>query len=106
MHSAKYTRELDIPARGQIKKILLNIDGAYMNTEITLDGLRLDMHPYGYTPYVADLTEELNYGAVNVLGITTQSRQPNTRWYAGGGLYRDVSLLVGDHATSIPETCL
>lgn len=92
----KYTRELDIPAAWADKKILLNIDGAYMNTEITLDGLRLDMHPYGYTPYVADLTEELNYGAVNVLGITTQSRQPNTRWYAGGGLYRDVSLLVGE----------
>lgn len=92
----KYTRDIDIPADWRGKKVLLNIDGAYMNTEITLDGLRLDLHPYGYTPYVADLTEELNYGAKNVLGIAVQSRQPNSRWYSGGGLYREVSLLVGE----------
>lgn len=92
----KYTKDLEIPAEWKGKKILLNIDGAYMNTEITLDGLRLDMHPYGYSPYVADLTEELNYGATNVLGIVAQSRQPNSRWYTGGGLYREVTLLVGE----------
>lgn len=69
------------------------VDGAYMNSEVTLNGDLLNLHPYGYTAYTVDLTDHLR--AKNSLMITTRCTQPNTRWYSGAGLYRSVGVLVG-----------
>lgn len=78
------------------KRILLDIDGAYMNAEIVFNGEVLGLHPYGYTPYQVELTDYMRYeNQENRLKIITQSRQPSTRWYSGGGLYRNVALWIG-----------
>lgn len=90
-----YLKDLEIPEEWIDKRIILDIDGAYMNAEILLNQELLALHPYGYTPYLVDLTKNVKPG-VNKLKITTQSRQPSTRWYSGGGLYRSVSLWVGE----------
>lgn len=90
-----YEKELEIPEEWIGKRIILDIDGAYMNAEITLNGALLAMHPYGYTAYLVDLSAHVKAGK-NKLMITTQSRQPSTRWYSGGGLYRGVALWVGE----------
>ncbi|MBQ6240018.1 MAG: DUF4982 domain-containing protein [Firmicutes bacterium] len=89
-----YEKTLEIPEEWIGKRIILDIDGAYMNAEISLNRELLAMHPYGYTPYLVDLSDHVRPGK-NYLVITTQSRQPSTRWYSGGGLYRGVSLWVG-----------
>ena len=92
-----YKRTLDVPADWQGKTVLLDVDGAYMNAEVMLNSQLLSLHPYGYTPYLTDLTPALRFdGKKNNLRITTQSRQPSSRWYAGGGLYRSVRLWVGN----------
>lgn len=91
-----YRKTLDVPADWINKTVILDIDGAYMNTEVGLNNEILGIHPYGYTPYQVDLTKALRFdGKKNVLKIITQSRQPSTRWYSGGGLYRSVGLWVG-----------
>lgn len=92
---ASYLKDLEIPEEWVGKRIILDIDGAYMNAEVLLNGELLGMHPYGYTPYLVDLTKNVKAG-VNKLKITTQSRQPSTRWYSGGGIYRGVALWVGE----------
>ena len=92
-----YKNVLSIPAEWQGKTVLLDIDGAYMNAEVVLNGQLLALHPYGYTPFLTDLTSALRFdGRKNTLKVTTQSRQPSSRWYAGGGLYRSVNLWVGN----------
>ncbi len=85
----RFTRTDDM--RGTV---ILLIDGAYMNCEVFLNGRQLANHPYGYTAFQVDLAPALIDGE-NELKLITQSRQPSTRWYSGGGVYRDVSLLVG-----------
>ena len=91
-----YKKNLDISPGWQDKTILLDIDGAYMNTEIVLNQQVLAIHPNGYIPFQVDLTPALRFdGRANRLKIITQSRQPSTRWYSGGGLYRSVDLWVG-----------
>ena len=65
-----------------------------MNAEVTCNGDLLALHPYGYTPFTVDLSPVLR-PAGNSLSISTDSVQPSSRWYSGGGLYRQVSLLVG-----------
>ncbi|MBP2652854.1 MAG: glycoside hydrolase family protein [Firmicutes bacterium] len=92
-----YKKRLDIPKDWEGKTVLLDIDGAYMNLEVALNGEVLAMHPYGYTPFQVDLTKVLRFnGKSNNLKILTQSRQPSSRWYSGGGLYRSIALWVGD----------
>ena len=79
-----YTKNFDLPEAWQGKTVLLIVDGAYMNSEVTLNGDLLNLHPYGYTAYTVDLTHHLR--AKNSLMITTRCTQPNTRWYSGAGL--------------------
>lgn len=74
---------------------ILDIDGAYMNAEIRLNDSLLAIHPYGYTPFLVDLTEKQRPGHINKLKIATNPSLPSTRWYAGGGLYRDIFLWEG-----------
>ena len=91
-----YKKNLDIPAEWEGKTVLMDVDGAYMNLEVILNGELLGMHPNGYVPYQVDLTPALRFdGRKNKVKLITQSRQPSTRWYSGGGLYRDVCLWVG-----------
>lgn len=91
-----YRKVLDVPGDWKDKTIIMDIDGAYMNAEVALNGELLGMHPYGYTPYQVDLTPAMRFdGRKNEIKIITQSRQPSTRWYSGGGLYRSVALWLG-----------
>ena len=96
-----YEKTLEIPEEWAGKRMVLDIDGAYMNTEVELDRQLVSQHPYGYTPWLVELTGKLNPGTHH-LKIKTQSRQPSTRWYSGGGLYRGVSLWVGEETGILP----
>lgn len=91
-----YKKILEIPPQWEGKTILLDIDGAYMNTEVAVNQEVLLIHPNGYTPFQVDITPALwKEKRKNLVKIITQSRQPSSRWYSGGGLYRDVCLWVG-----------
>ena len=93
---ATYTKTFAFDAAWAGKTVLLDIDGAYMDSEVTLNGDLLALHPYGYTPFYVDLTRTLK--EENTLTIITDSVQPSSRWYSGGGIYREVSLLLGGEA--------
>ncbi len=74
---------------------ILDVDGAYMLAEVIVNGNTLSLHPHGYTPYLTNLTPALWKDCENKLEIRVSSPQPSTRWYSGGGLYRDVFLWTG-----------
>ncbi len=94
---AVYTKELDIPAEWEGKQIFLELDGSYCNTEITLDGSLIAMHPNGYAPFTCDLTEYVNFGEKNRLAVFVNNSQGSTaRWYSGTGIYRHVDLRVAN----------
>lgn len=91
-----YTKILEIPADWKDKRILIEIDGAYMNSEVWLNGNFVTLHHYGYTPFHADLTPYIEFGEKNrLLVIVNNSAPNNARWYTGAGLYRHVDLLTG-----------
>lgn len=93
---ACYTKSFDMPGDWQGKQVLLNIDGAYMNTHVTFNGDNIAVHPYGYTPLVVDLTSRLRPDVENKLSIQVEGNQPSSRWYSGTGIYRGVELWVGE----------
>ncbi len=77
---------------GKIVSVLF--DGIYMDSRIYLNGIEVGSNGYGYSSFSVDLTAALRPGD-NVLAIRVDnSRQPNSRWYTGSGIYRNVWLNV------------
>lgn len=91
-----YRRGLTAPASWTGKRVSIEFEGVYMNASVYINGHDLGMHPYGYTSFFHDLTDYLKPGA-NVLAVRVdQSKQRNSRWYSGSGIYRHVWLNVTD----------
>jgi beta-galactosidase len=98
-----YRRSFAAPAAWHGRRVLIEFEGVYMNAEVWLNGQSLGGHPYGYTSFFLDLTSYLKPGATNVLAVRVDnSRQPNSRWYSGSGLYRHVWLTVTDSVHVAP----
>lgn len=98
-----YTRRLLVPQDYAGKKVMLEIEGAYHNARVFLNGKEASYRPYGYSDFFVDTDGYLSYGEENVLQIYTyNSDQPNSRWYSGTGLYRPVSLHIADREAYIP----
>ncbi|WP_347838436.1 beta-galactosidase GalB [uncultured Draconibacterium sp.] len=77
------------------KHIFIEFDGIYQNSEVWINGEFLGERPYGYSAFQYDLTPYLKFGeAVNVIAVRVDnSLQPNSRWYTGSGIYRNVWLV-------------
>ena len=89
-----YRKDLDVPAEWAGKHISLEFEGVYMNEEVFVDGDKLVSHPYGYIPIWCDLNLKPGRHAIAVR--VDNSKQPNSRWYSGSGIYRHVWLHVND----------
>lgn len=78
------------------KDVYVDFDGAYMNATIFINGHELGTRPYGYASFSYDLTPWLRPGK-NVIAVRVDNaEQPNSRWYSGCGIYRNVWLRVVD----------
>jgi beta-galactosidase len=77
------------------KKVVVEFDGVYMNSEVWLNGQFLGRRPYGFIGFRYDLTAFLKTdGSANVLAVRVDdSLEPSVRWYAGSGIYRHVRLI-------------
>jgi hypothetical protein len=69
-------------------------EGIYNRAEVYLNGHLLGMRPNGYASVLYDMTPWLNKEGDNVLAVSVDhSRQADSRWYTGSGIYRDVWLV-------------
>ena len=77
------------------KQIYIDFDGVYRNSEIWINGHYLGKRAYGYSSFRYDLTKYLNsQNSPNLLAVRVDnSLQPNSRWYTGSGIYRNVWLV-------------
>lgn len=89
-----YRKNIFVPSSQKDKNFELYFEGAYMNTDVWINGRHLGNHPYGYTPFVYDITDYLAYDQDNVIAVQVKNEGNNSRWYAGSGLYRHVWLTV------------
>ena len=69
----------------------------YQKAEIYLNGEKLAFRPYGYIGFAVDASAHIKCGETNELKVIARNgEQPNSRWYTGSGIYRDVNLYVAD----------
>ncbi len=86
-----YRRALIAPEDFADRTWLLRFDGVYMDCDVLLNGRLLATHRYGYTAFDVDLTPALRAGE-NQITVRVRHRAPNSRWYSGAGIFRDVTL--------------
>jgi len=93
-----YRKIFTVPASSQSKKIFIDFDGVYMNSEVWLNNHYLGKRPYGYSSFRYELTPYLKFGnEKNVIAVKVNNApQPNSRWYSGSGIYRNVWLVTTD----------
>ncbi len=89
-----YRKSFVIPDKEKAKRLVIQFDGIYMNPEIWINGVSLGSHPYGYTSFWFDITENVKFGKPNILSIKVRNEGVNSRWYSGSGIYRHVWLKV------------
>ena len=87
-----YRRQLDIPAADAGKSIFLEVDGAMSYAMVWLNGRLVGGWPFGYASWRVDLTPYVIPGKVNQLAIRLDNPPASSRWYPGGGIYRNVWL--------------
>ncbi len=84
--------------------VILELEGVYRRSTVSLNGKKLDGWINGYTGYTVDLSDALLFGEENELTVIADNTQtPNSRWYTGSGIYRDVFLHVGSRQHIIPD---
>jgi len=89
-----YRKTFTLPLSSQGKLTYIDFDGVYTHSDVWINGHHLGFRPNGYISFRYDLTPYLNYGGVNVISVKVDnSEQPNSRWYSGSGIYRNVRLV-------------
>ena len=90
-----YRKSFQIPDSQKGKLVFIEFDGIYQNSEVWINEQYLGKRPYGYTSFSYELSQYLKYGdESNLIAVKVDnSKQPNSRWYSGSGIYRNVRLV-------------
>jgi beta-galactosidase len=91
-----YRKNLDIPISSKGKSVYLLFDGIMSDPEVFINGRSVGKWDYGYNSFYLDITRYLNYGGENKLAIHVDTRNHDSRWYPGAGIYRKVEMIVVD----------
>jgi beta-galactosidase len=90
---AWYRKHFSVSASDQGKRLYLDLDGAMSRAAVWLNGQCVGGWPYGYASWRVDLTPYVKFGAENVVAIRLDNLPNSSRWYPGGGIYRNVWLV-------------
>ena len=82
---------------GNDDRVILRFEGVYMDSEICVNGTKLGEWKYGYSTFDWDITDSLREGE-NEVALRVVFQSPNSRWYSGAGIYRNVWMIC------LPET--
>ena len=76
------------------QRVLIDFEGVMYTADIYVNMKRVGGTNYGYVGFEIDITNELKYGEDNLIEVVADTREPgNSRWYTGGGLIRNVSII-------------
>lgn len=109
---AWYRKKITISKADAGKSIFLEVDGAMSYAMVWVNGQLAGGWPNGYTSWRVDLTPYLKNGRENLLAIRLDNPLNSSRWYPGGGIYRNVWLTkvspihVGQWGTFVKTTAV
>ncbi len=75
------------------RRLLLDFEGIMFVADVYLNGTRIGGTDYGYVGFDIDVTKLLKRGDNELMVKAGTMTEKNSRWYTGGGLFRDVNLI-------------
>lgn len=100
----RYAKSIHLPLEYQGKKLFLRFDGAMGAATLFINGKEVNTHFCGYTPFVTDISDFVDFGRANEILITLDNSddplippgkpQSDLDFSYDGGLYRSVTLTV------------
>jgi beta-galactosidase len=92
-----YQKTFFVPNAYRDKNVILEFEAVYMNSEVYLNGELAGGRPYGYSNFYIAADRFLKYGQDNQIEVVAHNEsEPNSRWYSGSGIYRNVNIFVAN----------
>lgn len=88
-----YRKHFMVNSGDKDKRFYIDFDGAMANSKVWLNGKYVGEWPYGYTSFRLDLTPYIIQGKENIIAVRLDTKNWDSRWYPGAGLYRNVWLV-------------
>ena len=92
--NAWYRKHFSLPKGCEDKRILLRFDGIAGNSTIYLNGCLLHHNYSSYNTFEVDISDLAYRDKENVLAVYVNTQEFEGWWYQGGGIYRDVHLVI------------
>ena len=97
LESGTYTKTITAENAWKGKRVVLDFQGIMFVADVFLNGKQIGKTDYGYLGFEIDITNKLKYGQDNEIKVVCGQGSPkDSRWYTGGGLFRDVDLYIMD----------
>lgn len=97
MSTGWYRKSFEADPAWRGRRVIIDFEGIMLHGDAYLNGTKIGGTDYGYLGFEADITRLLKYDRRNVLAVhCSTGDSKNSRWYTGGGLYRDVHILLKD----------
>lgn len=95
MGTGWYRKAFKADSAWKDKRVLLDIEGIMLVGDVWVNGQKVGSTDYGYLGFESDITKVLRYDTENIVAVRASTgKQGASRWYTGGGLFRDVYLVV------------
>ena len=98
-----YTKIFDLSENETRQTLILEFEAVYQNATVFLNGRQVAEHPYGYTNFFVDITGKVIAGTNELKVVADNADVPNSRWYSGSGIYREVHLYRSGSSYIRPE---
>ena len=85
-----YRKHFTVSEGEKGRRFFLDFDGAMSHARVWLNGHYLGEWPYGYASFRLEMTPEVRFGRENVVAVRLDNPPNSSRWYPGGGIYRNV----------------
>lgn len=99
-----YRYELTPQEEWKGRRVMLDFGGMMLVGDVYVNGQHVGATDYGYLGFDTDVSQLLRYGEKNEIAVRTDTRAANnSRWYTGGGLFRDVRLIITNDQLYFPR---
>ena len=100
----EYEKHFEINKDLANRILVLEFEGVYKDAEIYINSTFVHKENYGYNDFFVDITKFVKLGDNVIIVKCFNADQPNSRWYTGSGIYRNVNLLHARFHASPPQS--
>ena len=95
MNKGWYRKSFYADSTWKGQKVLIDFEGIMVHGDVWFNDKKVGQTDYGYLGFETDISKLIRYDTLNVIAVRASTgKKAGSRWYTGGGLYRNVHLIV------------